>query len=193
MNGEILQNAGSIQWFALRVKSNCEKTVAAIVHNKGFEVFLPLYIVRNRWSDRVKTLEVPLFPGYVFCHIDAKVRLSVLTIPGALEFIGIAKIPSPIEDAEIANIRDAVRSGLPALPWEYMDAGQLVRVNEGSLAGCEGILIKTCNNYRIVVSVKLLKRSIAVEIDRNSVTALDLDRRPIAIPASKAAIHTSED
>jgi len=191
MNGEMFQCAGSRQWYALRVKSNCEKTVAAIIHNTGFEEFLPLYTVRNRWSDRIKTIELPLFPGYVFCRIDPKIRMPILTIPGAMQFIGIAKIPAPIEDAEIAAIQNAVRSGLPTMPWDYLDAGQLVRVDQGPLAGCEGILIKTRENHRIVVSVRLLKQSIAIEIESDSVTPLGPDRRPLSAPW--AAVYQSED
>jgi transcription antitermination factor NusG len=178
MNAEISDNASSRRWFALRVKSNCEKTVAALVRNKGFEEFLPLYRTCHRWSDRLKSLELPLFPGYTFCRIDPNFRLPILTIPGALHFIGIGKVPVPIEDSEVAAIQNAVRSGLPAEPWAYLNVGQLVRLDDGPLAGLEGILIETRKQYRIVVSVSLLQRSVAVEIERNWVTPLGADRRP---------------
>jgi transcription antitermination factor NusG len=177
-----LENLDSRQWYALRVKSNCEKLVAAAVRNKGFEEFLPLYRSCHRWSDRVKSIELPLFPGYTFCRIDPNFRLPILTIPGAMNFIGIGKVPVPIEDSEITAIQDAVRSGLPAEPWTYLNVGQLVRLDDGPLAGLEGILIENRKQYRIVVSVSLLQRSVSVEIQRNWVTPLGADRRPLTIP-----------
>jgi transcription antitermination factor NusG len=188
MNVENYDNNGSSQWFALRVKSNCEKTVATVVRHKGFEEFLPFYQSCHRWSDRLKSVELPLFPGYIFCRIDPNFRLPILTIPGALHFIGIGKVPVPIDDSEIAAIQRAVRSGLPAEPWEHLEVGQLVRLDEGPLAGLEGILVETRKQYRVVVSVSLLKRAVAVEIERNWVTPLGADRRPLSISVPWATI-----
>jgi transcription antitermination factor NusG len=182
MNAANTENFGSTHWYALRVKSNCEKLVATAVRNKGFEEFLPLHRSCHRWSDRLKSVELPLFPGYTFCRIDPNFRLPILTIPGALNFVGIGKVPVPIEDSEITAIQNAVRSGLPAEPWAYLNVGQLVRLDDGPLAGLEGILIETRKQYRIVVSVTLLQRSVAVEIERNWVTPLGADRRPLTIP-----------
>jgi len=188
MSAANFDNSDSCHWYALRVKSNCEKLVTAGVRNKGFEEFLPLYRSCHRWSDRVKSVELPLFPGYTFCRIDPNVRLPILTIPGALHFIGIGKDPAPIDDSEIAAIQNAVRSGLPAEPWAYLNVGQLVRLVDGPLAGLEGILIETRKQYRIVVSVSLLQRSVAVEIDRNWVTPLGADHRPLSIPVPWAPV-----
>jgi len=146
--------------------------VSTIARNKGFEEFLPLYHCYHRWSDRNKLLELPLFPGYVFCRLDPRCRLPLLTIPGALHFVGIGKVPVPIEDSEIAAIQAAVRSGLTVEPWSYLEVGQSVRLEEGPLAGLEGILVEVRKQHRIVVSVTLLKRSMAVEIEREWATAL---------------------
>src|SRR5580658_10194171 len=93
------------RWFAVRVKSRCEKVVATIARNKGFEEFLPLYQSRSRWSDRLKAIELPLFPGYIFCRLDPRQRLPLLTIPGVLHFVGVGKVPTAIDDAEIAGIQ----------------------------------------------------------------------------------------
>jgi transcription antitermination factor NusG len=180
-------NVGSRQWFALRVKSNCEKSVATLVRSKGFEEFLPLYRSCHRWSDRLQSAESPLFPGYTFCRVDVNVRLPILKIPGVLHFIGIGKVPIPIEDTEIAAIQKAVCSGLPAEPWAYVKVGQLVRLDGGPLAGLEGILIETLRQCRVVVSVSLLQRSLAVEIERNWITPLGADRRPISVPVPWAS------
>jgi transcription antitermination factor NusG len=168
-------------WFALRVKSRYERLVATVLHNKGYEEFLPLYESRRRWSDRFKPVELPLFPGYVFCRLDPLYRLPVLTTPGVLHFVGVGRIPVPIEESEIGAIQSAVRSGLRVEPWPYLKVGQAVRLEDGPLAGLEGLLIEVRKQCRIVVSVVLLRRSTAVEIDRNWVRPLD--RAPANIAA----------
>ena len=162
------------QWFALRVKSRHEKAVSCVVRNKGFEEFLPVYESCRRWSDRVKTLELPLFPGYVFCRLDPRQRLHLLTIPGALHFAGIGKTPAPIDDGEIAAIRTAVHSGLPTEPWPFLEVGRRVRLDNGPLAGLEGILMENSRQHRVVISVGLLRRSVAVSIERHWAAPIDL-------------------
>jgi len=154
------------RWFALRVRSRCEKLVAALLHHKGLEEFLPLYRSRRQWSDRVQSVELPLFPGYVFCRLDPLYRLPVLITPGVLHFVGVGRIPAPVEDEEIVAIRSAVQSGLQTEPWPFLDVGQRVRLEDGPLTGLEGILIEVRKQHRIVVSVTLLRRSVAVEIER---------------------------
>jgi transcription antitermination factor NusG len=178
MNVEDLDHSRD-RWFAIRVKSNCERLVAAMANNKGFDEFLPTYRSHRRWSDRTKSVEFPLFPGYVFCRLDPQHRLPVLTIPGVLHFVGIGKIPVPIDDAEIAALQSAVRSGLSTEPWPYLEAGQRVRLEEGPLAGMEGILCGKSKKDRLVVSVTLLKRSVAVAIEQHWVTPIDLNGRPL--------------
>ena len=166
------------RWFALRVQSRCEKAVAAVARNKGFEEFLPLHQSRRRWSDRLKAIDLPLFPGYLFCRLDPQRRLPLLTIPGVLHFVGIGKIPSPIEDTEIAAIQTAVGSGHLTEPWPFLEAGQRVRLEDGPLAGLEGILVETPQRQRVVVSVSLLKRSVAVAIEGSSATPVNITGRP---------------
>jgi len=170
------------RWFAIRVKPKHEKLVATIANNKGFEDFLPTYECRRRWSDRIKSVQFPLFPGYVFCRLDPQRRLPLLTIPGVLHFVGIGKMPVPIDDAEIAALQSAVRSGLSTEPWPFLETGQQVRLEEGPLAGMEGILIGTSKKDRLIVSVTLLKRSVAVAIERHWVTPLDASECPAAQP-----------
>jgi transcription antitermination factor NusG len=164
------------------VRSRCEKTVATIVRNKGFEDFLPIHASRRRWSDRLKSVELPLFPGYVFCRLEPQQRLSVLTIPGVLHLVGIGKTPIPIEDHEITAIQSIIQSGLAAEPWPFLEPGQRVRLNRGPLAGFEGMLIKAAKPQRLVVSVTLLKRSIAVSIEQHWATPLGENRRQAVNP-----------
>jgi transcription antitermination factor NusG len=178
----------SEQWFALRVKSHCEKVVSTIARNKGFEEFLPLYQCRQRWSDRLKLVDFPLFPGYVFCRLDPQYRLPLLTIPGVLHFVGIGKVPAPIDEEEITAIQSAVASGLLTEPWPFLEVGQRVRLDDGPLAGLEGFLVEVRKRYRVVVSVTLRKRSLAVEIDREWVEPLDASGRRMAIPIRSSLV-----
>jgi transcription antitermination factor NusG len=181
MNLEGQTDSATLPWFALRVKSRSEKIVSTIARNKGFEEFLPLYQSRRRWSDRFKSVEVPLFPGYVFCRLNPEFRLPLLTIPGVLSFVGIGKVPVPIDDAEMAAIQTAIGSGLLAEPYPFLEVGQRVRIAEGPLAGVEGLLVEVRKQQRLAVSVSLLKRSVAVEIDRHWVRPLDAGGREISV------------
>jgi transcription antitermination factor NusG len=167
-------NQSTLQWFALRVKSRHEKTVALAARNKGFEEFLPLYRWRQTWSDRSKWVEMPLFPGYVFCRLDSARRLPLLTIPGVLNFVSFGKTPVAIDDAEIASVQAAVLSDLVTEPCSFVDKGQRVRIQRGPLAGTEGILIDAAKRQQVVVSLTILRRSIAVNIDSQWVEPLAL-------------------
>lgn len=160
------------RWFAVQVKSHCEKLVATVLQHKGVEEFFPSYRSRHRWSDRVRIVDVPLFPGYVFCRLDPQYRLPVLVTPGVVQFVGIGRFPVPIDDAEIGAIQSAVRSGLQAEPWPFLDVGQRVRVEDGPLTGLEGILVDVRKRHRIVLSVTLLRRSVAVEVEHEWVRPL---------------------
>jgi len=153
------------QWYAVRVRSNYEANVSTVLENKGVERFLPTYRARRRWSDRIKTLDLPLFPGYVFCHIPLEERNLVLTTGGVVDIVSVGRVPAPIEETEIEAIRTVVNSRAPAEPWPFLKIGQTVKINGGSLAGVEGILIRVKHAWRLVLSVTLLERSVAVEID----------------------------
>ena len=162
------------QWFALRVKSRHEKAVALAARGKGFEEFLPLYRWRQTWSDRSKWVEMPLFPGYVFCRLDPARRLPLLTIPGVLNFVSLGKTPIPIDDAEIASVQTAVQSDVVTEPCSFVDKGQRVRLERGPLAGTEGILIEAAERQQVVVNITILRRSIAVKVESHWVEPLAL-------------------
>ena len=156
-------------WYALHVRPRFESTVEVQLEGKGYEVFLPTYEARRRWSDRVKTVVQPLFPGYVFCRFDALNRLPILVTPGVIQVVGRGRIPVPVEDSEIEAIQMVVSSGVQAEPCPYLEVGQQVRIQGGALNGLEGILTSFKGSRRIVVSVSLLCRSVALEIDRSEV------------------------
>src|ERR1700730_13431367 len=151
-------------WFALRVRPNYEKPVAAALRGKGFQEFLPLIQSRRQWSDRVKVMDLPLFPGYLFCRLNLEERMPLLTTPGFLYLVGVGKNPEPVDESEIAAIQSVLRSGVAVTPWPALVVGQKVRLKHGPLRGLEGVLTRIANQHRMYVSVTLLKRSISVEV-----------------------------
>lgn len=163
----ILQDAElPLPWFALRTRSNFEKVTAVALENKGLMPYLPTYRNKRRWSDRVVIADTPLFQGYVFCRFDPLNRLPVLTTVGVISIVGCGNEPAPIDDQEIDAIDAILRSGLATEPCPFLREGQKVRVKFGALAGVEGILTKKKSDFRLVISVTMLQRSISVEIDR---------------------------
>jgi transcription antitermination factor NusG len=145
--------------------------VAQSLRHRGLEDFLPLYNSLRRWSDRVKAVEFPLFPGYVFCRFDYERRCAVLSTPGVTSIVGFANLPTPVSEDEIAAVRTILASGLPTQPWPVVRVGQSIRIERGSLAGLQGILIREKDSLRVVVSLELLQRAVAVEIDRDIICA----------------------
>lgn len=133
---------------------------------------MPLYTARRRWSDRVKELQLPLFDGYVFCRLNLLYRMPALTVPGVIQFVGLGKNPAPIEEHEIDALQAVVKSGLPSMPWPFLKVGQRIRVNHGPLRDVEGILRQAKGSHRLVLSVSLLQRSVAVEVDRDCVAPI---------------------
>lgn len=154
-------------WYAIRIKSKLGSVASATLRGKGYEEFLPMYRSRRQWSDRIKELEQPLFPGYLFCRFDVNDRLMpILTTPGVISIVGAGKTPVPVDDAEIAAIQAILRSGLAAQPWPQLQVGSKVYIERGPLTGLEGMITNTDKGCRLVVSVTLLQRFVAVEIDR---------------------------
>lgn len=159
-------------WFALQVRTRHESLVVSHLTARGYEPFLPIYTCRRKWSDRVKEVALPLFPGYVFCRLDVANRLPILSAPGVASILGIAKNPTPIDEREIAAIRAATLSDLPREPWPFLKVGQAVKIERGPLSGIEGILTDFKGQHRLVLSVTLLQRSVAVEVEDAWVTSL---------------------
>lgn len=161
----ICKPAEPLSWFAIQVRTRFEGSAEAHLRGLGYEVFLPTFRCRRRWSDRIRHIEVPLFPGYLFCRLDTRQRLPVLKAPGVIQIVGIGRNPVPVEESEIAAVQAIVSSGLPRQPWPFLQVGDRVKVDGGPLRGLEGILLSFKGHYRIVVSITLLQRSVALEID----------------------------
>jgi transcription elongation factor/antiterminator RfaH len=159
-------------WYAIRTKSNQERLASSILVSKGYAPYLPAYSERSRWSDRTVITERPLFPGYFFCRFEPKKHMPILTTPGVVSVLGFGSEPAPIPDTEIEAIRVALRSGLGTQPCSFLREGRRIRITRGSLEGLEGILLRQKGEWRLVVSVNMLQRSISVEIDRDWIASL---------------------
>ena len=153
-------------WYAVRVRSRFEFVTSAVLGERGYETFLPSYRSRRAWSDRMKEVEIPLFPGYPFCRFDAADPYRVLNSPGVVNVISVGPRPLPVDEQEVASIQKICRSGRDAQPWPFLQVGQRVRVECGPLAGTEGIVQEVKSVCRIVVSLTLLQRSVSAEIER---------------------------
>jgi len=162
-------------WVALVVRSKTERRVQAGLENAGIESFVPWHGVRRRWSDRIKVLEHNLLPGYVFCRSSFAERTLVMRQPGVRWVVSFANTPALIPNSEIAALRRAVSSNLPLGPWPFLKAGERVRIERGALAGIEGILARDCEGWRVVVSVEVLERSVAVQVDRDMISPIETD------------------
>lgn len=162
-------SAGSTEWFALHVKHQHERSVEAVLSANRTETFLPLYRARRRWSDRVKEIDVPLFPGYIFGRFPLNERVGVLRTPGVNGIVGFGGSPAPVPEAELDNVRAALASKLPFGPWPYPREGDRVLVVRGPLQGIEGTLLRERDGLRLVLGVELLHRSLAVEVESDMI------------------------
>ena len=167
-----------IRWYALQVRTRWEHSTAKLLSGRGYQIILPTFKTVKQWRGNSKAVVAPLFPGYVFCRFDANQRLPVLITPGVVSVVRRGSVPASVEDWEIEAIERVVFSGVQAGPCPYLEAGQNVRIEDGPLRGLEGILISFKERHRIVVSVSLLRRSVAVEIDRSQICPI----RPMGIP-----------
>jgi transcription antitermination factor NusG len=156
-------------WYALAVKPQHEfRAFQGLKELADIESFLPTYKDKRVWSDRVKILDAPLFPGYVFARFEYPARrVPVLRVAGVRSIVGFGHAPSPLATEEIGTIRTLVNSSYPVRPWPFLRAGQRVRVEHGPLRGVEGVILEQKDEWRMVVSVELLQRSVSVLLDRS--------------------------
>jgi transcription antitermination factor NusG len=152
------------KWYAASTRSNHEKTVASQLVARGVEHFLPTYTSVRRWKDRRVTLQLPLFPGYIFVHMALADRMAVVTVPGVARLVGFDGTPVALPEQEITTLRTSLAKGFQAAPHPYLVVGRRVRVKSGALAGLSGILMRHKGNFRVVVSIDLLRQAAAVEV-----------------------------
>lgn len=166
-------------WLAACVRSRHEKKVAQQLENGALQCFLPLYESVHRWKDRRATVNLPLFPGYVFARIAPAERMRILATPGVVKLVTFQGQPAAIPDAEIDSLRHLCANEARVEPHPYLKIGRRVRINHGPFAGTEGILLRRKGRFRFVLSLDLIARSVAMEID-------DCDVSPVFEPPSRA-------
>jgi transcription antitermination factor NusG len=161
-----LPEAGAEQrWYAVYTCANHEKQVATHLQARAVEHFLPLYASARRWKDRRVQLDLPLFPGYVFVRLSLRDRLRVLQIPSVVRLVGFGGLPAALPDDQVAVLREGLAGQLRAQPHPFLTAGRRVRVIHGPLAGAQGIVRRKKGMVRIILSLDLIMRSVAVELD----------------------------
>jgi transcription antitermination factor NusG len=163
------------RWYAAYTCAQHEKRVAEQLAEREVAHFLPLYSSVRRWKDRRVRLALPLFPGYVFVRMVLQSRMRVLEIPGVVRLVGFGGIPTVLPEEEIEVLRSSLTDELHAEPHAFLTVGRRVRIVRGPLAGLEGILQRKKNNFRLVVSVKVIQRSFAVNVDA-------ADVQPVQVP-----------
>ena len=155
----------ALRWYAVYTCARHEKAIARHFEERGLEYFLPLYQAVHRWNKRSCRVSLPLFPGYVFVRTNAEHRYKPLQVPGVARYVGAGTTPSPVADHEIDALRRIMVSGKDVGPHPYLSAGQRVHIAAGPLAGLSGIIVRTKTGNRFILSVEMLKQSIAIEID----------------------------
>jgi transcription termination/antitermination protein NusG len=170
--GELPAEYCVARWYAAYTSANHEKRVAEQMGAREVEHFLPLYASVRKWKDRRVTLELPLFPGYVFVRMALRDRLRVQQIPGVARLVGFDGAPAALPEEEIEALRTSLAKGVRAEPHPFLTVGRKVRVKCGPLAGVEGILLKRKGKFRVVISIELIQRAVAVEMELADVEAV---------------------
>jgi transcription antitermination factor NusG len=172
----------AVAWHVLHTQNQHEKNVARALVGKGFEVLLPLYSTVRRWKDRKVRLSLPLFPCYVFVQSPLHHWLPILSTPGVHGVVSFGGTPSIVPFAEIEAVRRITESTLKAEPHPFLQCGDRVRLTEGPLQGLEGILVRKKSLWKLLVSVEMLQRSVAVEVDSSMVEPLPLSSSRFVSP-----------
>ncbi len=160
------ETANGLHWYAVWSRSRHEKMVASALTNVGITTFLPLVTETHRWSDRRKSVDVPLFPGYVFVQIpnSAEAHLQVRKTSGVVQFVGHRQGAVPIQDKEINDVRTVLEQRVSCSPYPFLQLGQRVRICGGAIDGIEGVLIGRDSASKLVISIELIQRSLAVSV-----------------------------
>jgi transcription antitermination factor NusG len=169
-------------WHALYTRHQHEKRVAECLAGKGHTVYAPTYPALHRWKDRMKWVSLPLYPCYVFVKGGLERKLEIITTPGVFSIVGTSGGPSPIPDVDIESVRRILESRSQVEPYPYLNCGDRVRIAHGPLEGIEGILVRKKGSYRLVLSVELLRKSVAVEVEEASVEKLESFRSEFLAP-----------
>lgn len=168
------------RWVAAQVRAGWEMKIGCGLRQRGYEELIPSYQQKRRWSDRIKTVEVPLFTGYVFLRFRADNRQPVVSTPGVIRLVGTGNTPIPIDDSEIEALQIANKATSRCGPWPFLQVGQEVEVRNGPLYGLKGKIIRFKNKQRIIISLNLLQQSAFVDIEDHEIA-------PISRPSNTLA------
>ena len=164
-NLQLARNESSAPWYVTYTIPRHEKNVARQLEERGIGSFLPLYKSIRRWKDRKKDLELPLFPGYVFVQIRLDDRLELLRVPGVVHLVSFQGKPAAVSSVEIETLRLGLVGCSALKPHPYLKVGRKVRVRSGPMTGVEGIFVRKKDCARVVLSISLIERSVAMEVD----------------------------
>ena len=170
-------DAQELRWYAVYTCARHEKKIAEQFAQMSIERFLPVYETVHRWKDRRMRILLPLFPSYIFVRISLSEQLRVLQTPSVVRFVSFNGKPTPLSEAEIDALQRGLKSGVHAEPHPYATAGRSVRVKAGPLCGLTGKLVRRKENYRIVISIDSIHRSIICEVSLE-----DVDFPSVGIP-----------
>jgi transcription antitermination factor NusG len=162
---QLLADGCGARWYAVYTVSRHEKRVARGLMQRRLDCFLPTYRSVRRWKDRRQELELALFPGYVFVHVERKDRLQIIQVPSVVNIVSFDGQPAPIPDAEIEALRRGLATQTRMEPHPYLKVGKRVRIHSGPMVGQEGILIRRKDSLRVVLSLDFIMRSVSVEVD----------------------------
>jgi transcription antitermination factor NusG len=154
-----------------------EKKIDYLLRQKGYECFTPIYRQKRKWSDRKVEVALPLFPTYVFCYLSRSTMGKVIALQGVTRIVGFGEKPAEIAVEEIESLRLLASSNLLREPWRYIPDGTPVVVETGPLAGVQGIICPSENERRLIISVALLQRSVAIQLDEDTVISVAADHR----------------
>jgi transcription antitermination factor NusG len=156
------------QWFALHVRTRMEHRVSTILRAKGYEEFLPMHTTTRKHV----TCQVPLFPGYLFLRVTPRACGLIVTTPGVIRIVEFGGKPAPIDPDEIRSVQLIVNSGIPVYPWQGLELGDKVFIEQGPLQGAVGIVTSFRAKQRLIVSITMMMRTVAAEVDHDWVAAL---------------------
>jgi transcription antitermination factor NusG len=167
-------------WHALFTRYQHEKPVALALSSKNYEVYLPLCNSTRQWQDRSKQVWSPLFPSYVFVRGGMDRPLQIVSTPGVIHIVRFGRWPAVIPEAQVDAVKKILKSHAAVEPHPYLTCGDRVRVKSGALAGLEGILIREKKLPHLVISMQMLGRSAAVEVEMSNVERVGLLRSEVA-------------
>lgn len=177
------------QWFAAYTYANHEKRVAEQLRTKGVECFLPLYSSVHRWKDRKVTLQLPLFPGYVFVHLPAGKHFQVLQIPRVARIVGTSRQPTPLPEREIQVLMDAKALAIRTAPYRFLTIGTEVRVKAGCFEGVEGFVLRRKGMQGLIVTLRAISSAFVLEVNAEDLEPVRLRKGPKAQPPTSMPAH----